>query len=129
MLTYSQNWLHNKSSFETVLVSVRDFPADDLVLAKYESPAFEWLQTTSQQRRWDHCFNPNLQSGLHRFLESAARYSAAVCVPRKNHLTHRIRGALGHLLAIDYTPTNLFRRSSVQATFVAGLLGGPTVSG
>jgi FMN reductase len=41
LLTYSQNWLHNKSSFETVLVSVRDFPADDLVLAKYDSPAFD----------------------------------------------------------------------------------------
>src|ERR1700683_1362910 len=44
LLTYSQTWLLNKSSFETVLVSVRDFPADDLILAKYDSPAFDGLK-------------------------------------------------------------------------------------
>lgn len=41
LLDYSQRWLRDNSPFETVLVSVRDFPADDLILAKYDSPAFD----------------------------------------------------------------------------------------
>ena|ERR1700751_3768798 len=41
LLEYSRTWLREKAPLETVLVSVRDFPADDLILAKYDSPAFD----------------------------------------------------------------------------------------
>jgi FMN reductase len=41
LLDYSQKWLQERSSLETVLVSVRDFPAEDLILAKYDNPAFD----------------------------------------------------------------------------------------
>ena len=40
LLEYLREWLRDRSSFETALVSVRDFPADDLILAKYDSPSF-----------------------------------------------------------------------------------------
>src|SRR5579864_3509886 len=41
LLEYSRAWLRENSTFETAFVSVREFPAEDLILAKYESAAFD----------------------------------------------------------------------------------------
>ena len=102
LLTYSQNWLRNKSSFETVLVSVRDFAADDLILAKYDSPAFD-----SFKQQVSHAAGIIVSTPIYKAAYTGSLKALLDILPQyafrgKTILPIASGGSPGHLLAIDY---------------------------
>jgi FMN reductase len=102
LLTYSQNWLHNKSSFETVLVSVRDFPADDLILAKYDSPAFDGFKQQVSNAAGIIVSTPIYKAAYTGSLKALLDILPQYAFRGKTILPIASGGSLGHLLAIDY---------------------------
>jgi len=102
LLTYSQNWLHNKSSFETVLVSVRDFPADDLVLAKYDSPAFDSFKQQVSNTAGIIVSTPIYKAAYTGSLKALLDILPQYAFRGKTILPIASGGSSGHLLAIDY---------------------------
>ena len=102
LLTYSQNWLRNKSSFETVLVSVRDFPADDLVLAKYDSPAFDSFKQQVSNAAGIIVSTPIYKAAYTGSLKALLDILPQYAFRGKTILPLASGGSPGHLLAIDY---------------------------
>ncbi|HXM03416.1 MAG TPA: NADPH-dependent FMN reductase [Chthoniobacterales bacterium] len=102
LLTYSQTWLLNKSSFETVLVSVRDFPADDLILAKYDSPAFDGLKQHVSNAVGIIVSTPIYKAAYTGSLKALLDILPQYAFRGKTVLPIASGGSPGHLLAIDY---------------------------
>ena len=102
LLSYSQNWLRNKSSFETVLVSVRDFPADDLILAKYDSPAFDSFKQQISDATGIVVSTPIYKAAYTGSLKALLDILPQYAFRGKTILPIASGGSLGHLLAIDY---------------------------
>lgn len=102
MLTYSQAWLRNKSGFETALVSVRDFPADDLILAKYDSPAFDGFKQLVSNAAGIIVSTPIYKAAYTGSLKALLDILPQYAFRGKTILPIASGGSLGHLLAIDY---------------------------
>jgi FMN reductase len=102
LLNYSQNWLRNKSSFETVLVSVRDFPTDDLILAKYDSPAFDSFKQQVSNAAGIIVSTPIYKAAYTGSLKALLDILPQYAFRGKTILPIASGGSLGHLLAIDY---------------------------
>ena len=102
MLTYSQNWLRNKSSFETVLVSVRDFATDDLILAKYDSPAFDGFKQQVSNATGIIVSTPIYKAAYTGSLKALLDILPQYAFRGKTILPIASGGSPGHLLAIDY---------------------------
>ena len=102
LLKYSQNWLHNHSLFDTVLISVRDFPADDLILAKYDSPAFDAFKQHINNTAGIIVSTPIYKAAYTGSLKALLDILPQYAFRGKTILPIASGGSLGHLLAIDY---------------------------
>ena len=102
LLTYSQSWIRNKSSLETVLISVRDFPADDLILAKYDSPAFAGFKQQVSDATGIIVSTPIYKAAYTGSLKALLDILPQYAFRGKTILPIASGGSLGHLLAIDY---------------------------
>ena len=102
LLTYSQSWIRNKSSLETVLISVRDFPADDLILAKYDSPAFAGFKQQVSDATGIIISTPIYKAAYTGSLKALLDILPQYAFRGKTILPIASGGSLGHLLAIDY---------------------------
>jgi FMN reductase len=102
LLDYSQKWLNDKSSFETVLVSVRDFPTEDLILAKYDSPAFDSFKQHVNSAAGLIVSTPIYKASYTGSLKALLDILPPSSFRGKTILPIASGGTLGHLLAIDY---------------------------
>jgi FMN reductase len=102
LLDYSQRWLHDKSPFETALVSVRDFPAEDLILAKYDSPAFDGFKQQASNAIGIIVSTPVYKAAYTGSLKALLDILPQYAFRGKTILPVASGGSLGHLLAIDY---------------------------
>ena len=102
LLEYSREWLRDRSSFETALVSVRDFPADDLVLAKYDSPSFYVFKQQVSNAAGIIVSTPVYKAAYTGSLKALLDILPQYAFRGKTILPIASGGSLGHLLAIDY---------------------------
>ena len=102
LLEYSRGWLHERSSFETALVSVRDFSADDLVLAKYDSPSFYVFKQQVSNAAGIIVSTPVYKAAYTGSLKALLDILPQYAFRGKTILPIASGGSLGHLLAIDY---------------------------
>lgn len=102
LLDYSQKWLQEKSSLETVLVSVRDFPAEDLILAKYDSPAFDGFKQHISDAAGIIVSTPIYKAAYTGSLKALLDILPQNSFRGKTILPIASGGSAGHLLAIDY---------------------------
>ena len=102
LLEYSRGWLRDRSPFETALVSVRDFPADDLILAKYDSPSFYVFKQQVSNAAGIIVSTPVYKAAYTGSLKSLLDILPQYAFRGKTILPIASGGSLGHLLAIDY---------------------------
>jgi FMN reductase len=102
LLEYSRGWLRDRSSFETALVSVRDFPADDLILAKYDSPSFYVFKQQVSNATGIIVSTPVYKAAYTGSLKALLDILPQYAFRGKTILPIASGGSLGHLLAIDY---------------------------
>jgi FMN reductase len=102
LLEYSRTWLREKAPFETVLVSVRDFPADDLILAKYDSPAFDGFKQQISNAAGIIVSTPVYKAAYTGSLKALLDILPQYAFRGKTILPIASGGSPGHLLAIDY---------------------------
>ncbi len=102
LLEYSRGWLRDRASFETALVSVRDFPADDLILAKYDSPSFYVFKQQVSNATGIIVSTPVYKAAYTGSLKALLDILPQYAFRGKTILPIASGGSLGHLLAIDY---------------------------
>jgi len=102
LLEYSREWLGGRSPFETVLVSVRDFSADDLILAKYESPSFYVFKQQVSNAAGIIVSTPVYKAAYTGSLKALLDILPQYAFRGKTILPLASGGSPGHLLAIDY---------------------------
>jgi FMN reductase len=102
LLEYAQKWLNGKSSLETVLVSVRDFPAEDLILAKYDSPAFDSFKQKISDAAGIIVSTPIYKAAYTGSLKALLDILPQYAFRGKTILPIASGGSPGHQLAIDY---------------------------
>jgi len=102
LLEYSRTWLRENSGLDTALVSVRDFPAEDLIQAKFDSPAFDEFK-----RQVSTAYGLVIATPVYKAAYSGSLKALLDILPQygfrgKTILPIATGGSLGHLLAIDY---------------------------
>jgi FMN reductase len=102
LLEYSCGWLRARSSFETALVSVRDFPADDLIQAKYDSPSFYVFKQQVSNAAGIIVSTPVYKAAYTGSLKTLLDILPQYAFRGKTILPIASGGSPGHLLAIDY---------------------------
>jgi FMN reductase len=102
LLEYSREWLREKAPFETALVSVRDFPTDDLILAKYESPSFYVFKQQVSNAAGIVVATPVYKAAYTGSLKALLDILPQYAFRGKTILPIASGGSPGHLLAIDY---------------------------
>jgi FMN reductase len=85
-----------------VLVSVRDFPADDLILAKYDSPAFDGFKQQVSNALGIIVSTPVYKAAYTGSLKALLDILPQYAFRGKTILPIASGGSPGHLLAIDY---------------------------
>ncbi len=92
----------NAEGIETTLLGLRDFPAEDLIFAKYDSPAFEpfkaSLNAASAVVIATPIYKASLTGGLKALLDVLPQQSFR----KKSVLPIATGGTASHLLAIDF---------------------------
>lgn len=87
----------------TTFISVRDFPAEDLVLARYDSPVFNDAKASIEQAAGIIISTPIYKASytgtLKTFLDILPQYA----LRGKTLLPLATGGTLAHLLAVDYS--------------------------
>jgi len=103
-----------EEQIETTLVSVRDFPAEDLVFGKYDSPAFETFKKQVEAARALVISTPVYKAAYTGALKSLLDILPQTAFRGKVVLPIATGGSPSHLLAIDYSIKPLF--SALGAT-------------
>jgi len=86
----------------TELVSVRDFPAEDLVLAKYDSPSFEEFRHLISEARGIIIATPVYKAAYTGSLKALLDILPQQAFRNKTLLPLASGGTLAHLLVLDY---------------------------
>jgi FMN reductase len=102
LLEYARGWLRDRSSFEATLVSVRDFPADDLIQAKYDSPSFYVFKQQVSNAAGIIVSTPVYKAAYTGSLKTLLDILPQYAFRGKTILPIASGGSPGHLLAIDY---------------------------
>jgi FMN reductase len=92
----------NATGIETTLLGLRDFPAEDLVFAKYDSPAFEPLKASLEAAGAVVIATPIYKASLTGGLKALLDILPQNSFKKKTVLPIATGGTSAHLLAIDF---------------------------
>lgn len=101
LLHYAARVLEEKG-LEPILVSVRDFPAEDLIAARYDSPAFSEFQSRVAAAAGLVVATPVYKASYSGSLKALLDILPQTALSGKTILPVATGGSLAHLLAIDY---------------------------
>jgi FMN reductase len=101
LLAYAAQKLE-ASGFEVKTVGLRDFPADDLVLAKYDSPSFSAWKKDVEEASALIIATPVYKASLTGGLKALLDVLPQSAFRNKTLLPIATGGTAGHLLAIDF---------------------------
>src|ERR1700751_212176 len=128
LLEYSRTWLREKAPFESVLVSVRDFPADDLILARYDSPAFDGFKQQVSNALGIIVSTPVYKAAYTGSLKALLDILPQYAFRGKNHFAHNVRrspwASASHRLRNQTWPLNTWSQRRSQR----GLSGRSAIS-
>jgi FMN reductase len=102
LLEYSRAWLRANTGLESTLVSVRDFPAEDLIQARYDSPSFDAFKQQVASAYGIVIATPVYKASYSGALKALLDILPQAGFRGKSILPIATGGSLGHLLAIDY---------------------------
>jgi FMN reductase len=84
------------------VISVRDYPAEDLILGKYDSPAFELTKRLVERARGLIVATPVYQAAYTGALKALLDILPTQAFRNKTVLPVATGGSLAHLLVLDY---------------------------
>ncbi len=84
------------------LISVRDYPAEDLILGKYDSPAFELTKRLVERARGLIVATPVYKAAYTGALKTLLDILPTQALRNKTVLPIATGGSLAHLLVLDY---------------------------
>jgi FMN reductase len=89
--------------FSTELVSVRDYPAEDLILGKYDSPAFDLTKRLVSEARGIIVATPVYKAAYTGALKTLLDILPPYALRNKTVLPIATGGSPSHLLVLDYS--------------------------
>jgi FMN reductase len=101
LLRYAEEKLR-QSGLTSTSLSVRDFPAEDLIQARYESPAFESLRAQVAKASGLILATPIYKASYTGSLKALLDILPQNALRGKKVLPLATGGTLAHLLAVDY---------------------------
>src|SRR4028118_35318 len=101
VLEYAKTFLASEG-LQLDLITVRDFPPEDLVLAKFDSPAIQQAKTLVEQANGVFIATPIYKASYSGLLKAFLDLLSPSALSGKVVLPIATGGTLAHLLAIDY---------------------------
>ena len=102
LFTHSLAWVAQNSGFQTASVSVRDFPPEDLIYAKYDSPSFDGFKAQVHSARAVIISTPVYKASYTGALKALLDILPQHAFRGKVILPIATGGSAAHLLAIEY---------------------------
>jgi FMN reductase len=101
LLEYAAERL-GEEGLSTELVTVRDYPAEDLILGRYDSPAFETTKLLVAEARGLIVATPVYKAAYTGALKAVLDILPHQALRNKTVLPIATGGSLAHLLVLDY---------------------------
>jgi len=101
LVEYASNLLHSEG-FDTEIISVRDFPAEDLVFGRYDSPNLEQPKALIEKASGIIIATPIYKAAYTGLLKSFLDLLPQKALLGKVILPLATGGTIAHLLAVDY---------------------------